>query len=202
MTSRRKRRNGLLWRAAAVAALLGLTAIVWHFDDLMYPADWFVDDTLYHEEIAEAAGRHGVDPELVRALIFQESRFDPLARGGAGEIGLMQVLPKGAAAEWARVSKQPRPTTRELFDVKTNLNIGCWYLARALRRWREYDAKVELALAQYNAGENRAKGWVPPRKDGTVVERVTVPSTRRYITRIMRRYRKYAARRKGDPAAK
>jgi len=200
LTSRKKHRTGLLWRAAVVAALLALTAAVWYFDAVSYPTDWLVDDTRYREEIAEAAGRHGIDPELVRALIFQESRFNARARGSRGEIGLMQVLPRGAAAEWARVRKRPKPSMRELFEVRTNLDIGCWYLARALRRWRGYDARMELALAQYNAGETRAKAWAPARKDGTVVERITVASTKKYVTRIMKRYRRYVARR-GECAA-
>lgn len=167
--------------------------MLWTFDAIPEPESWFVDDTKYRSEIVAAAGRHGLDPELVRAVIFRESRFDPRARGRSGEIGLMQVLPSGAAAEWARVLKRPRPSERDLFDVKVNLEVGCWYLARALRRWRSYDRGVELALAQYNAGESRAQKWAPPEKNGDVLSRVNIASTRKYITKIMKRYRKYTA---------
>ena len=178
---------------AAVAAIVAAAVTTWLFGTLSDPRDWFVDEHAYDAEIGVAAKRHGLDPELVRAVIYQESRFRKNRRGSRGEIGLMQVLPSGAAAEWARVKKRPRPTDRELFGVELNLEIGCWYLARALRRWREYDRKVELALAQYNAGEKRAREWAPKAKNGEVLPRVKIASTKKYIKEITERYRSYAA---------
>lgn len=194
MASRAKR-SGHAWilRLAVVAVLIAVTAAIWCIDALSPGNEWFVDDTRYRREIAEAAGRHGVDPDLVRALIFHESRFDPHARGSAGEIGLMQVLPSGAAAEWSRVLKRPRPDEKELFDVRKNLDVGCWYLARSLRRWRNHKYALELALAQYNAGEARARRWSVG--DGSVLDRITVASTKKYVEKITRRYRMYREQR-------
>lgn len=194
---RRGKKTRLAWLlpSAVVLGLVGLTAVIWSVDALPAVSEWFVDDSRYHAEIAAAAGRHGLDPDLVRALIFQESRFDPRARGGSGEIGLMQVLPSGAAAEWARVLRRPRPSEAELFDIRLNLEIGCWYLARALRRWRDYDAKTILALAQYNAGERRARAWAPADPHDGALKRISVKSTRKYVTKIMKRYRMYVRRR-------
>ena len=128
----------------------------------------------------------------MRALVYQESRFDPSRRGSRGEIGLMQVLPGGAAAEWARVKKCPRPAESDLFRVDVNLDIGCWYLARALKRWSDYRCRLDLALADYNAGISRAREWAPPAKNGEVLPRVKIASTRKYISEITRRYRSYA----------
>ena len=82
--------KAVLLRVAVLAAIVGIAAIVWYFDALPAVADWFVDDTKYHDEIVAAARRHGLDPDLVRALIFRESRFNPQARGSRGEVGLMQ----------------------------------------------------------------------------------------------------------------
>ena len=154
-------------------------------------ASWGVDDTRYAAEIRTAAARHRIPPELVRAVIFRESGFNPNATGKAGEIGLMQILPRGAVADWARYHKVPLPTERELFEPAKNLEIGCWYLGVALRRWKEYKCSVELALAQYNAGGSRAKKWKPDTTDGEMLSRVTLPGTKRYIINIMKRYRSY-----------
>lgn len=153
--------------------------------------DFAVDDTRYADQIRAAAERHGLNPELVRAVVFRESRFDPEVRGKAGEIGLMQVLPSGAGAEWARQNGKPEPTARELKDPERNLDIGCWFLAQGMRRYAEFREADELALARYNAGQSRADKWRPAAKDGSVVDRITIKSTRHYVTGIMQRYRKY-----------
>ena len=142
--------------------------------------------------IREAAARHGLPSERVRALIFRESRFDPAARGRAGEIGLMQVLPSGAAAEWARVRKGPAPSARELYAVRTNLEVGCFYLSTGMRRWRGYKGQTALALCQYNAGESRALKWRPEDpEDAEILSRITIRSTREYVRSVLKRYRRY-----------
>ena len=147
------------------------------------------DDTLYHEEIRQAAARHGIDPRLVRALIWRESRFRARAVGRRGEVGLMQLLPRGAAAEYARVHRVPPMSKRELFDVSNNLEVGCWYLGVALRRWRGADQEVERALVQYNAGERRAGEWC--RRPGNAAEDPVPGSLRIYVGEIMMRFYGY-----------
>ena len=176
--------------AGVSAALLFAAAFIIAFF-VKSPRDFLVDDTLYSREIREAALRHNIPPELVRAVIFQESGFDARARGGKGEIGLMQIMPSGAVAEWARVCKKTVPDEDQLFQVELNLEIGCWYLGRALRRWNQYDDSIELALIQYNAGEGRAKRWKPDSFKDKVLPRIKLRSTRRYVEQITSRYRNY-----------
>lgn len=152
---------------------------------------FMVDDTLYAAEIKESAERYSLPPELIRALILRESRFDCRAVGGDGEIGLMQIHPKGAVAEWARINKCPVPPDRELFEVRKNLDIGCWYLARAKKRWEKYRYSTELALAEYNAGAKNAARWKPESADGEVISRIDFPGTRSYVSTIMKYYQGY-----------
>lgn len=184
--NRRGRILFLRWFGAGLLALAAGAA--WLHEDLR---DFTVDDTRFAEEIQTAAHRHGLDPQLVRAVVFQESRFDPFARGRSGEVGLMQVHPSGAAAEWGRVNKREVPDVNALYDPAVNLEVGCWYLARGMRKYAEYAKALDLALACYNAGERRSEKWKPREKDGDVIDRITISSTKIYVTKILERYRKY-----------
>ncbi len=105
----------------------------------------------------------------------------------------MQLLPKGAVADWARIHKKTEPTDAALCGPALNLEIGCWYLARAMARWKGYRHQTELALCQYNAGEARAKRWKPENPDEAVNGRISIDSTKKYVERIMNRYRQYKA---------
>ena len=158
----------------------------------LYHSGIFVDDTRYWKEISETSARYGVDPQLVRAVIFQESRFDRSVIGSKGEVGLMQIHLNGAVADWARFHKRPVPTHAALMAVELNLEIGVWYLARALKNWEKYKGQIALALVQYNAGATRANRWKPEKCDGDVVSRIKIPSTRVYVVNIIERYRKYS----------
>ena len=144
--------------------------------------------------LEESARRHGLSPALVRALIWKESRFRPDAIGAKGELGLMQVT-KGAAQDWARVHKTTRPRRRQLLDPERNLEIGCWYLARAWEHWDGYLSQESLALAEYNAGRTQVlRNWKPA-APGTPLhlEEITFPETRDYIQSILRQKALYEA---------
>ena len=150
-----------------------------------------VDDSRFASEIGEAAAKHGLDSRLVRAVVYEESRFRPGAIGKAGEIGLMQIIPSRAATDWAKAHNEPCPEAGVLFSPRINLEIGCWYLSDGLRRFRDYKAATELALARYNAGLTRANKWKPKEKDGNVIDNITIASTKKYVKNIMKRYRRY-----------
>jgi soluble lytic murein transglycosylase len=157
----------------------------------LYRRGTFVDDSRYFDRISSISMRHGVDPQLVRAVVFQESRFDSSAVGGKGEVGLMQLHLKGAVSDWAKFHKKKLPSHAALLDVDLNLEIGIWYLARALKRWEKYRDRIPLALIHYNAGAARAERWKPERFDGQVIPRIKISSTKIYVKRIMDRYHKY-----------
>ena len=106
------------------------------------PARFQQHDTL----IRTVAAEHQVDPMLVKAVVWRESRFDAQKFGTAGERGLMQVSEK-AAAEWAKETKVENFRVEELFDPKTNLEAGSWYLHRAIEHWQNQANPLPFALA-------------------------------------------------------
>ncbi len=151
----------------------------------------FLDDARYPRLIEQAARKHGVDSRLIKAVIYQESRFDREARGHAGEIGLMQLMPNAAVTDWARYHKVDVPANGLLFEPGLNIEIGTWYLAQGLKRWKRYRCCTELTLCQYNAGESRAENWKPENFDGEVIDRIKIESTRSYVMSVMRKYSEY-----------
>ena len=76
-------------------------------------------------------------------------------------------------------------------DPALNIEIGSWYLGRALRNWQGYKDQVALALCEYNAGRKNALAWKPKDKNGTVIGNITYKSTREYVGDILRKYEEY-----------
>lgn len=115
----------------------------------------------YEPMIRAAAGRHGLDPQLVKAVVAVESGFEPRAVSDKGAVGLMQVLP--ATGERYGVRADPkRSVEQKLADPGLNLEIGTRYLADLKRT---FASRPELAVAAYNAGENaviRFRNAIPP----------------------------------------
>ena len=152
----------------------------------------------YDRRIRAIATAHQLDPMLVKAVVWRESRFDPQKIGTAGERGLMQVTEK-AAEEWARENKIDNFRAEDLFDAKTNLEAGTWYLQRASQHWKTQTDPIPFALAEYNAGASRAQRWaggdetapIPP-KD--FLKNIDFPGTRKYVESIVDRYEFYKRR--------
>ena len=145
----------------------------------------------YDPIILEAARRNQIDPRLLKAVIWRESRFKPFTQGKAGEIGLMQIMPKQAVVDWAKANKRSVPFRGALFDPELNIEIGSWYLGRAVKRWSKYRECYVLALCEYNAGLTRANKWKPANPSGNVRQKISIPSTLNYVNDIMDRYESY-----------
>jgi soluble lytic murein transglycosylase len=152
----------------------------------------------YDRLIRAVAAEHHLDPMLVKAVVWRESRFDPQKYGSARERGLMQVSEK-AAHEWARENKIDSFHVERLFDPKTNLEAGAWYLHRAFEHWGNQPDAMPFALAEYNAGASRAQRWgggdgAPAMPARAFLNNINFPGTRKYVDSIIARYQFYKRR--------
>ena len=147
--------------------------------------------------IAAAAARHGVDPLLVKAVIWQESRFQPEKLGAHGERGLMQVT-EPAAQDWVQALEVETFVPEDLLDPKTNIEVGTWYLAQALKHWSGQEDPLPFALGEYNAGRSRVKRWSggASMSADELSKAMDIASTRAYVAAVRDRYEYY--RERGD----
>jgi len=122
------------------------------------------DKKPFSEIILQASARYGVDERVIRAVIKQESSFNPAAVSRCGAQGLMQLMPATARSLGVK----------DAFSPEENIMAGTCYLKQKLD---EFDGNLALALAAYNAGSGTVKkyGGVPPYKE-----------TRAYIDKVMK----------------
>lgn len=125
--------------------------------------------TAFADEIRGAAGKHGVEEAIVRAIIHAESAYRPHVVSPKNAQGLMQLIP--ATAKRFGVS--------DPFDPAQNIDGGTQYLAWLLKRYKN---DLTLASAAYNAGEGAVDryGGVPPFKE-----------TQRYVQRVAQLAQRY-----------
>ncbi len=103
------------------------------------------------EIVEQASAEHQLDPSLVNAIIWVESRFDVQAKSPAGARGLMQLMPS-TAAYLAKRMGEPRPRAS---DPEFNVRAGCLYLSEMIRKFGDERA----AVAAYHAGPGNVAKW-------------------------------------------
>lgn len=127
---------------------------------------------------------HDLDSALLSALILEESRFQVQAVSPAGARGLMQVMPQ-TGRQIARELQIRRFSEEQLFDPAVNIRLGSWYFARMLE---EFEGKVSLALAAYNAGPRAVRKWLAEANSSAedeFVENIPYKETRNYVIRVI-----------------
>ena len=137
---------------AAVAAL-GVAFGTIHF---VQPA-WY--ERLWHpfryqEIVLGHARNYRLDPALLAAVIYQESKFNADAKSDRGAIGLMQLLPDTAKGIAVRTGGS-KFRVSDLYDPELNVRYGSWYLRHLLDKY----GSERIALVAYNAGQANVDGW-------------------------------------------
>jgi soluble lytic murein transglycosylase len=178
------KRRGWLMVGIAAMGLAGASAVLWRQARV---------EGHFAPQFEAAAHRYTVDPLLVRAVIWRESRFNPNARGSRGEIGLMQIQ-DNAAREWADAERIVAFDHAHCYDPVTNTLAGTFYLSRLLKRYAATDNPVPYALADYNAGRGNVLRWkagVAVTNSAAFVRAIGFPGTKRYVQSVMWRYALY-----------
>jgi soluble lytic murein transglycosylase len=147
----------------------------------------------YQDVIRQQATQKRLDPALVAAVIYAETKFDPRT-SSAGAVGPMQILPQ-TAQFLAHRSGATTFTAADLSKPQVNIAYGSYYLRYLLD---EYHGSRLLALAAYNGGEANVDRWVAHAPGGRLsIEEIPFPETRAYVRRVLQAradYRqKYAA---------
>jgi soluble lytic murein transglycosylase len=158
----------------------GLGLRVWQ---MAYPPAW-------REQVVRWAPGAGVPPDLLQAVMREESALDPAVVSAAGAVGLTQLMVR-TAAQVARKLSLPAPSAHDLADPRLNIRLGAYYLGDLLAR---FGGSAPLALAAYNAGEANARAWW--RSRGALpldefVEEIPLQETRGYVKRVLRSYAAY-----------
>ena len=140
----------------------------------------------YQAEVEYYSKINNFSPYLIYAVILQESSFNKNAVSYVGAVGLMQVMPKTATF----IAKSLGEIEYDLFDAKTNIKFGTYYLRYLLDKF----SVLETALLAYNAGEGTVKNWLKDSeysKDGVTVFHVPFKETREYLEKILKYRKKY-----------
>lgn len=140
--------------------------------------------------VTHTASADGLDPDLLQALMREESALDPKALSWAGALGLCQLMPP-TAAEVAAQLKLKRPSQAQLLEPELNIRLGARYLSNLLLR--AHGVK-QFALAGYNAGESAVRRWRRENGDEDLaawVEQIPLQETRGYVKRVLRSYNTY-----------
>jgi peptidoglycan lytic transglycosylase len=157
----------LLAVAAGAFAYVHETSPPW-YERIRYPLR-------YSEYVRVHAREHDLDPALMAAVIYQESKFRSDAKSSSGAIGLMQLTPSTANGIAIRTGGHAFRTS-DLYNPEINIRYGAWYLHNLFAKYRS----ERLVLAAYNAGQGNVDRWLAHE------EPIQFAETRAYVKRVER----------------
>jgi soluble lytic murein transglycosylase len=184
-TVRRRRITAVLGAAvvASLAVALALPSFHHAVREIALP--------LRHEDIIRQQARDkDLDPALIAAVIYAESRFRDGQTSAAGAEGLMQITP-ATARMIARKSGGVAFTVEDLATPQVNIAYGAWYLRYLMKR---YAGNETFALAAYNGGEGNVDRWIVEarkRNEDLTIDAIPFSETRTYVQRVLDAKRQY-----------
>jgi soluble lytic murein transglycosylase-like protein len=153
----------------------------------------------YQQAVVNYSGNVGVDPDLVLAIIRQESVFNPKARSGVGASGLMQLMPATARGEAKRLSRNYLTSAKRrklraavrsrhnLFDADVNLAVGIHHVFHLLKKYKN----PVFLLTSYNANPRATRRWAKKLATDDItsfIERIPYRETQVYVKLVLRNY--------------
>ena len=172
---RRPRQTGGM--RIVVSALVLLAVAGGAFAYIQSDPGWYVRlryPLEYDHIVTGHAKNYDLDPALLAAVIYRESKFDAQAHSDSGAIGLMQLLPdtaKGIALHTGGSQFE----VDDLLDPEINVRYGAFYLRRLIDKY----GNVRLALAAYNAGQANVDEWIADKRG------IAFPETRQYVDEVL-----------------
>ncbi|MET0405009.1 MAG: transglycosylase SLT domain-containing protein [Cystobacter sp.] len=144
----------------------------------------------FRDLIEKHTATAGVEPDLLQALMREESALDPKALSWAGALGLTQLMPSTANGVASQL-KLKKPTTQALLEPDLNIRLGAHYLGTLIKR---FPGQTPFAVGSYNAGPLAVDRWRADRPGMPLdawVEEVPIAETRGYIKRVLRSFNTY-----------
>jgi soluble lytic murein transglycosylase len=180
----RTRRRRLAWLIGGLC-VLGAIGVAWFQVHQQMPG-WYARlwYPLEHEQVVrQEAGRNGLDPALVAAVIDTESGFVADSRSGEGAVGLMQVQPDTARFV-AGLPDRPSPAPDRIAQPEVNIAYGTRFLRYLVERY----GSVDLALVAYNGGPANLGRWLEEAEARgrtlRVPDDVPFAETRGFVSRV------------------
>lgn len=147
--------------------------------------NFFVEKKGYDEFVKEFSEKYDLNEDFVLAVIEAESDFDENAVSKSGARGLMQIMP--TTGKWiASELGKDGFVVDDLFDAKTNVEFGCFYLRYLFEKFSD----LKAVICAYNAGETVVRGWLDA-KGNLVEEKIEYEQTRVYLKRVLEFFEKY-----------
>ena len=173
-----------------LAALLLLSFTgwkIWNSDTVQMRFVYMWD---YQQDIITYSQKNKVDPFLIAAIIKNESNFNYKAVSKVGAVGLMQIMPE--TGRWiAEQMGLANYKDTDLYQTRTNIRMGCWYVGELDH---EFKHNLALVMIAYNAGRGQTHQWMQQYgwdDNFNDLKAIPFPDTREYVTKVLQDRDKY-----------